>query len=92
MSNDDSSAAVRGSESNDLLGLAPNAVNKAVHEAVSAIYFCDSSDYLPALWSVVRLLAPDMAEMLEKDERQAWQTSDDRANARPNVVVTGRQA
>ena len=70
------------------MSLGTNAVNKAVHEAVSAIYFADNSDYLPALWSVVRLLAPDMAEMLEKDERQAWQTSDDRANARPNVEVS----
>jgi hypothetical protein len=57
-------------------------INKAVHEAVSAIYFDDSSDYRAALWSVVRLLAPDLAEMLETNERTAWQTSDDRANAR----------
>ena len=61
------------------------AINKAVHEAVSAIYFDDSSDYRAALWMVVSLLAPDLAELLEKDERLAWQTSDDRANARPNA-------
>lgn len=66
----------------DQLGLVQNAVNKAVHEAVSAIYFDDSSDYLPALWSVVRLLAPDLARLLETDERTAWQTSDDRANSK----------
>jgi hypothetical protein len=64
-------------------------VAKSVHEAVSAIYFADISDYLPALCAVVRLLSPDLAEMLEKDPRLAWQTSDDRANAHHGISTKG---
>jgi hypothetical protein len=44
----------------------------AVYEAVSAIYFADNSDYLPALWSVVQSLAPDLALLLESNPSAAW--------------------
>jgi hypothetical protein len=44
----------------------------AVYDAVSAIYFADDSDYLPALWSVVRSLAPDLALLLESNPSAAW--------------------
>lgn len=46
---------------------------QALHEAVSAIYFADSSDYLTALWDVVRHLAPPMADLLETNEREAFE-------------------
>lgn len=42
----------------------PN-IHCALYEAVKAIYFDDGSDYLPALWSVVRSLSPDIAQRLE---------------------------
>lgn len=75
-------AACAAAAIDERLGPLQTAANKAAHEAVSAIYFDDGADYLPALWSVVRLLAPDLAELLDKDTRLAWLTSDDRANAR----------
>lgn len=47
-------------------------VTSALDAAVSAIYFADSSDYLGYLWSVVRHLDPNIAELLERDERAAY--------------------
>ncbi len=42
--------------------------SEALKAAVAAIYLADSSDYLSALWSIVRVLSPDMAKLLEQDE------------------------
>ena len=41
--------------------------SEALKAAVAAIYFAVSSDYLPALWSIVRALSPDMAKLLEQE-------------------------
>ncbi len=48
------------------------AVSRALHEAVSAIYFDDSSDFGSALWAVVRHLAPELIEELESDPSAVW--------------------
>ena len=40
--------------------------------AISAIYFDDSSDFRSTLWSIVGLINPKAAELLEKDEREAY--------------------
>lgn len=40
---------------------------RALREAVTVIYLTDSSDYLPALWTVVRALNPKIADLLERD-------------------------
>lgn len=45
----------------------------ALREAVNAIYFNDSSDYLSALWSVVRALSPETADLFARDERAAFE-------------------
>lgn len=48
-------------------------VEKALSEAVKAIYFADSSDYETFLWNVVRALAGEEAvDLLEEDEEAAW--------------------
>ena len=44
----------------------------ALNEAIAAIYFNDNSDYLGALWNIVRFLNPEAAELLEKDEWAAF--------------------
>lgn len=49
----------------------------AVRAAVAAIYFADSSDYLGALWDVVRALRPDIAELLGRNERAAFEAVKD---------------
>lgn len=64
------------------------AVNKAVHEAVSAIYFDDGSDYLRALWAIVRLLSPETAKLLQQDKREAWNSTYELAHqAQPDCDV-----
>ncbi len=45
---------------------------EALKAAVDAIYFNDSSDYLTALWDVVRSLSPEAADLLENDEGAAF--------------------
>lgn len=50
----------------------PDGSKEALSEAVSAIYFDDSSDYCSALWSVVRAISPKIAELLESNERAAF--------------------
>lgn len=56
------------------LGAQPAAsVSDALREAVNAIYFTDSSDYFSALWSIVRFLSPETADLLAKDERAAFE-------------------
>jgi hypothetical protein len=49
---------------------------EAVHAAVAAIYFDDSSDYLPALYSVVGHLAPHLAHELVSNPRSVWEQTD----------------
>jgi len=47
----------------------------ALAEAVSALYFDDSSDYEYALWKVVQYLGgQDSVDMLEKDSQKAYET------------------
>jgi hypothetical protein len=48
---------------------------KAVHAAVAAIYLGDSSDYQTALWEVINILDPKMADLLEDDDAMAWEAS-----------------
>ena len=46
---------------------------QALDEAVAAIYFADSSDYLSALWKIVSLLGGDEAvALLESDVSAAY--------------------
>ena len=51
----------------------PQSATDALREAVNAIYFNDSSDYLSALWSVVRSISPETAQLLEENERAAFE-------------------
>lgn len=45
----------------------------ALKEAVAAIYFDDNSDYLPALWSIVKRLGSEyMATQLEENEQAVY--------------------
>lgn len=44
----------------------------ALKAAVSAIYFADNSDYLSALWDVVKALNPDLVEVLYLNPREAY--------------------
>ena len=53
----------------------PDDVAKAIEYAVSAIYFADSSDYLTALWSILRTLSPEIAALAESDGKSAWERS-----------------
>lgn len=47
---------------------------KALSVAVRAIYFADSSDYLSALWDIVKALGgAEAADLLEKDENAAYE-------------------
>lgn len=49
------------------------ASKRALSEAVAAIYFADDSDYLQALWNVVKLLGGnEAADLLEQDESAAY--------------------
>lgn len=50
-------------------------IDLAVHEAVCAIYLADNNDYLSALWSVVRNLAPELLEVLENEPAKAYRMS-----------------
>lgn len=47
-------------------------VGDALQAAAAAIYFTDNSDYLRALWTVVRTLSPGLAEQLESNPRAAF--------------------
>ena len=50
----------------------PAGSDRALREAVTVIYLTDNSDYLPALWTVVRALNPEIAELLERDPSAAF--------------------
>lgn len=47
-------------------------INEVLHTAVAAIYFNDSSDYLPSLFSIVRCISPRIADLLSSDEEAAF--------------------
>lgn len=49
---------------------------KALHAAVGAIYFDDSSDYKAVLWDVVRNLAPELVDELEANPSAVWHKTD----------------
>lgn len=51
------------------------AVSKALHVAVAALYFGDNSDYCTALWDVVEALSPETCALLEKDPRGAYEVT-----------------
>jgi len=49
-------------------------IEGALSDAVTAIYYEDSRDYLSALWSIVaRLGGEEAASLLEEDERAAYE-------------------
>lgn len=48
---------------------------EALHSAVAAIYFADSSDYLSALWSVVQHLEPELVAGLRNSPKLAFNQS-----------------
>lgn len=52
------------------------AIDQALHEAIAAIYFDDSSDYARALRRIVRILGgPECAELLEANPRACYEAS-----------------
>ncbi len=53
----------------------PGGQGDALHAAVSAIYFDDSSDYQGALWNVVRALNLVVAGLLERDPDAAYEAT-----------------
>ena len=54
---------------------------KALGEAVAAIYFDDNADYGSALWKIVELLGGETAiELLEDDEEAAFELYAKRRN------------
>ena len=52
--------------------LADSGKDAALLDAVSAIYFDDSSKYERALWNIVRHLSPSILEVLNSDPRAAY--------------------
>ena len=50
----------------------PEGVKTALSEAVAAIHFTDSSDYLPALFAVVKALSPTTYHLLLRNPKQAF--------------------
>ena len=58
----------RVSRTSELTG----SVHKALEEAVSAIYFDDSSDYRTSLMAVVRHLDPEIYDLMVVDRRAAF--------------------
>ena len=44
----------------------------ALKEAISAIYFADSSDYSSYLWQVLRAIDDEAAQLLEDDAAEAY--------------------
>ncbi|MDH0342875.1 hypothetical protein [Chromobacterium haemolyticum] len=67
---------------------APLATARAIEAAAAAIYLADSSDYLGAMWTVLRWLSPDIAALMEKDERAAWGLACTRLTAEANQERT----
>lgn len=50
----------------------PDGAREALSEAVAAIYFTDSSDYLLALFAVVKALSPETLELLLSNAKAAY--------------------
>lgn len=50
----------------------PDGKDSAISEAVAAIYLNDSTDYLPALFSVVNALSPEIFSLLLSNEKAAF--------------------
>lgn len=48
---------------------------EALSEAVAAIYFTDSSDYLSALFAVVKALSPETLELLLSNSKAAYEAT-----------------
>ena len=52
------------------------AIDAALHEAIAAIYFDDSSKFSGALWNVVRILGgPHCAQLLQENPRACYSAS-----------------
>lgn len=52
------------------------AIDQALHEAIAAVHFDDSSDYPSALRRIVRILGgPDCAELLDANPRACYEAS-----------------
>lgn len=62
----------------------PDGSKEALSEAVAAIYFTDSTDYLPALYSVVKALSPEIFAQLLSNEKAAFDAT--RLPAAPQEV------
>lgn len=62
----------------------PDGSKEALSEAVAAIYFTDSTDYLPALYSVVNALSPEVFAQLLNNEKAAFDAT--RLPAAPQEV------
>lgn len=45
---------------------------EALAEAIAVIYLNDNSDYLTALWAIVRVLNPEAASLLEESGSAAY--------------------
>lgn len=72
-------------------GLQPADI-EALKAAVAAIYFADSSDYLSALWSVVRALSPNTASILERNGSEAFEKVNSlQSIAGETVTIKGRR-
>ncbi|HDT6091305.1 TPA: hypothetical protein QHD31_005774 [Raoultella ornithinolytica] len=50
----------------------PDGSKEALSGAVAAIYFTDSTDYLPALYSVVKALSPEVFAQLLSNDKAAF--------------------
>jgi hypothetical protein len=59
-------------------GTADPDVDKAVHEAVSALYLRDTTDWAGYFYDILRALDPDMAELVSEDPGEAFQITLDR--------------
>ena len=62
----------------------PDGSKEALSEAVAAIYFTDSTDYLPALFSVVSALSPEVFSQLLSNQKAAFDAT--RLPAAPQEV------
>lgn len=67
----------------------PDGSKEALSEAVAAIYFADSTDYLPALYSVVKALSPEVFAQLLSNEKAAFDAT--RLPAAPQEVPDGQR-
>ena len=74
----------------EVAGRLDGLVGHALGEAVAAIYFNDSSDYLCALWTIVHDLGgEDAVKLLETDEKTAYARYSAGRNKLSNAVLSG---